>query len=183
MPAFDDVFARTLGLEGGFVDNPHDPGGATRWGITQRVARANGYAGDMADLDPERARAIAKASYWDVMRLDEVAERSARLAEELFDTGYNMGVRLPVRFLQRALNLLNRSHRDTPDYDALVEDGKMGPATLAALDAFLDLRREEGEQVLLKALDAQQAVRYMAICEERESSEEFLYGWLLKRIH
>ena len=47
---FERAFEKLLGHEGGFVDHPKDPGGATRYGITQRVARANGYVGDMRNF-------------------------------------------------------------------------------------------------------------------------------------
>ena len=40
---FERAFEKLLGHEGGFVDHPKDPGGSTRYGITQRVARANGH--------------------------------------------------------------------------------------------------------------------------------------------
>jgi len=179
---FEEVFASTLGREGGYVDNPNDPGGATRWGSTETVARVQGYRGAMSRLTRKRAAAIAKQAYWDVLLLDDVASLSRPLAEEMFDTGYNMGPRIPVRFLQRALNLLNRSHREVPDYPALVVDGLMGPASLAALGSFLGQRGQDGERLLLRALNAQKAERYLSICEERETSEDFLFGWLLNRV-
>ena len=47
---FEHAFERLIGHEGGFVDHPSDPGGATRYGITERVARANGYTGSMREF-------------------------------------------------------------------------------------------------------------------------------------
>ena len=55
---FDEAFHKLLGHEGGFVDHPSDPGGATRWGVTERVARQWGYAGSMRELPVETAKAI-----------------------------------------------------------------------------------------------------------------------------
>ncbi|EPN8859692.1 glycosyl hydrolase 108 family protein, partial [Yersinia enterocolitica] len=43
----DQIINGILGREGGYVDNPDDAGGPTRWGVTQKTALANGYTGDM----------------------------------------------------------------------------------------------------------------------------------------
>ena len=75
-----------------------------------------------------------------------MAKRSEAIAAELFDTGVNMGPAVAATFLQRALSALNRNRSDYPD---LVPDGRIGPATLAALDAFLAVRGRQGETVLL----------------------------------
>ena len=166
--------------EGGFVDNPADKGGPTCFGITQAVARAHGYAGPMRLLPRSEAAAIYLRLYWLRPRLDEVAKRSGRLAAELFDTGVNMGPAVAITFLQRALTALNRNGKDYPD---LVPDGRIGAATLAALDAFLALRgRGSGETVLLRALEALQGERYLRLAERRPANEAFLYGWLANRI-
>ena len=55
----DEIFAGIVGREGRYVNNPNDRGGATCWGITERVARAHGYQGDMRDLPRATALAIS----------------------------------------------------------------------------------------------------------------------------
>lgn len=166
--------------EGGYVNHPADKGGPTCFGITEAVARAHGYRGAMRRLPREDAAAIYKRLYWLRPRLDEVAARSARVAGELFDTGVNMGPAVAVTFLQRALTALNRNGADYPD---LTPDGRVGAQTLAALDAFLQLRgKAGGEQVLLRALEALQGERYLRLAERRPANEAFLYGWLANRI-
>jgi lysozyme family protein len=164
--------------EGGYVDHPADKGGPTCFGITEAIARAHGYAGPMRQLPRDEAAAIYTRLYWLRPRLDEVARRSERLAAELFDTGVNMGPAVAITFLQRALTALNRNGKDYPD---LVPDGRIGTATLAALDAFLALRAS-GETVLLRALEALQGERYLRLAERRPANEAFLYGWLTNRI-
>lgn len=114
MSSFDDAFSALIGNEGGFVDNKADPGGATRWGVTERVARANGYTGDMRALPLETAKEIAKRVYWDPLHLDEF---DPRIAFQIFDSNYNGGQ--TVRWAQAAAGA--------------AVDGKMGPATIAAL--------------------------------------------------
>ncbi len=165
--------------EGGYVNAPADRGGPTRFGITEAVARAHGYAGPMRQLPREEAAAIYKRLYWLRPRFDQVAKRSFAVAAELFDTGANMGPAVAATFLQRALSALNRDRSDYPD---LVPDGRIGPSTLSALDTFLKLRRGGGEKVLLKALDALQGERYLRLAERRPANEAFLYGWLANRI-
>ena len=169
-----------LEREGGYVENAADKGGPTCFGITQAVARANGYCGPMRQLPREEAVDIYKRLYWLRPRLDEVAARSPRVAAELFDTGVNMGPAVAVTFLQRALTALNRNGKDYPD---LVPDGRIGAQTLAALDAFLASRGKiGGETVLLRALEALQGERYLRLAERRPANEAFLYGWLANRI-
>lgn len=176
----DALVEALIDREGGYVANPADKGGPTCFGITEAVARANGYRGAMRDLPREEAAEIYKRIYWLRPRFDEVAARSERIAAELFDTGANMGPAVAVTFLQRTLTALNRNGGDYPD---LVPDGRVGPNTLAALDAFLALRgKNSGETVLLRALEALQGERYLRLAERRPANEAFLYGWLANRI-
>jgi len=178
--AADGLIDALIEREGGFVDHPADKGGPTCFGITQAVARAHGYAGSMRLLPRSEAVAIYQRLYWTRPRLDQVATRSGRLAAELFDTGVNMGPAVAVTFLQRALTALNRGGKDYPD---LTPDGRIGPATLTALDAFLQVRgQSSGETVLLRALEALQGERYLRLAERRPANEAFLYGWLANRI-
>jgi lysozyme family protein len=166
--------------EGGFVCHPADRGGPTRFGITEAVARAHGYAGAMEGFPRDEAAAIYRRLYWLRPRFDQVAERAPRVAAELFDTGANMGPAVAATFLQRALTALNRGGKDYPD---LVPDGCVGPVTLGALDAFLQVRGTRGgEIVLLRALEALQGERYLRLAEKRPANEAFLYGWLANRI-
>ena len=171
----DDVIDR----EGGFSNHPADRGGATCWGITQAVARAQGYAGDMRTLPRAEAAAIYRRLYWLRPGFNRVATRAPLVAAELFDTGVNMGPAVAAAFLQRALNALNRGAADYPD---IALDGQLGARTLAALDAFLARRGAGAEAVLLKAIEALQGERYVALAERRPADEAFLYGWLANRI-
>lgn len=171
----DEVIAR----EGGFSDHPADKGGPTRWGITQAVARRHGYGGEMRHFPRNEATRIYRAVYWDGPRFADVAVISPNVAAELFDTGVNMGPAAATGFLQRSLNALNRQQRDYAD---LLIDRRIGPATLGALTAFFRIRGDNGESVLLKAMEALQGARYLRLAEERPANEAFLYGWLANRI-
>ena len=165
--------------EGGYSHHPADRGGPTNWGITLATARANGYFGDMRALPRAAAEAIYRRLYWDQPGYGFVAERNAAVAAELFDTAVNMGIGTATGFLQRALNALNRNQQDYPD---LKVDRAIGARTLAALGAFLAIRGTGGQRVLLKAMEALQGERYIALAESRPANEAFLYGWLANRI-
>lgn len=171
----DEVIAR----EGGYGNHPADRGGPTNFGITQAVARANGFMGDMRALPRGVAEAIYRRLYWEKPGFAFVAELAPKVAAELFDTAVNMGPGMAGGFLQRALNALNRNEADYPD---LKVDQSVGAKTLAALGAFLKLRGKAGERVLIVALEALQGERYMALAEKRPANEAFLYGWLANRI-
>ena len=175
----DDLIDAVIDREGGYVHHPADRGGATRYGITEAVARANGYAGDMRHFARPAAVAIYRRLYWTRPGFDRVAEQAPRLAAELFDTGVNMGPAVAAGFLQRALNALNRGASDYPD---VLLDGRIGAQTLAALASFLATRGAAGETVLVKAVEAMQGERYLTLAERRPANEAFLYGWLAQRI-
>ncbi|SFP67176.1 glycoside hydrolase family 108 protein [Sphingomonas rubra] len=175
----DDLIDAVIDREGGYTDHPADRGGPTRWGITEATARADGWNGDMRGFPRDRAATIYRRRYWHRPRIDTLWPRAPRLAAELFDTAVNMGPPVAIAFLQRALNALNRGAADYPDIAA---DGRLGPATLAALDGFLARRGAGGEEVLLKAIEALQGERYVTLAERRPANEAFLYGWLANRI-
>lgn len=176
----DKVIDRTIGKEGGYVNNPKDPGGETIWGITVGVARANGYTGAMRDMTRGQAMAIYKSQFWLRPGFNLVAAVSPAIAEELFDTGVNMGPGVPSLWLQEWLNGLNRGGRDYPD---IKEDGAIGAKTVAALQALFKVRGvTDATTVMLRGLNGDQAVRYKNIARGRVASEDFLFGWLLNRV-
>ena len=175
----DALIEAVIDREGRYVTPPADRGGPTCWGITEAVARAQGYSGPMRDLPRAEAASIYRRVYWLRPGFDKVALRMPKIAAELFDTGVNMGTATAVGFLQRALNALNRDARDYPD---IAVDRTIGPRTLAALDGLVAARGRTGETVLLRAMEALQGERYIALAERRPSQEAFLYGWLANRI-
>jgi len=177
--AIDLLIADVIDREGGYSNHPADKGGATNFGITEAVARAHGYAGDMRAFPRAEAVEIYRQIYWIRPKFDQVAQRAPAIAGELFDTGVNMGPAVATTFLQRALTALNRSAKDYPD---LMPDGRIGTATLNALDNYLAARGKAGEQVLLRALEALQGERYLRLAERRPANEVFLYGWLANRV-
>lgn len=174
-----NVLAALIKREGGeeFTDRPTDRGGPTRWGITEQVARAYGYTGPMKDLPRATAEAIYTDRYWVGPRLDQLSEVSDPVARKLLDIGVNMGQAIGVRFLQRALNVLNQGGEAWPDITA---DGVVGPMTVQALRAFCRRRGFDGLNELLGMLTAQQRVRYMEIAEADGRQETNEFGWQVR---
>jgi lysozyme family protein len=175
----DQILDGLIAREGGYVNDPRDPGGETNWGITARVARMHGYDGPMKAMTREQAKTIYRQAYWTEPGFEAVSSVYPKVAEELFDTGVNMGQGVAVEFLQRLLNGLNNQGSLYPDIKV---DGDLGPATMKALTAYRARRGPSGETVLLKGLNCLQGARYVAIAEGRSASEGFLYGWLANRV-
>lgn len=113
---FDAAFEHLMRSEGGYAFHPSDPGGETMLGVTARVARAEGYTGEMRHLPRETAKAIARRRYWDAVRADEMPPA---MRYPLFDAAYHSGPAQAIKWLQRALDVK--------------DDGQLGPMTLAAV--------------------------------------------------
>lgn len=177
--SFEHSFDEIILIENEYSNNPLDSGGKTKWGITEAVARAFGYQGEMRDLPLTMARDIYKKEYWDKLKLDEVDAVSPLIAKEMFEVGVNSGPRVAATFLQRCLCVLNRNQNDYADS---IIDGAMGPATLSALKAFKRVRGDQGILVLNKAMNCLQGSFLIKLAENRSKDEIFLLGWLKHRI-
>lgn len=178
MAHFNQAFDITMKHEGGYSNNPNDVGGETYRGIS-RVYNPNwegwefvdsskraGLRIDDAFLEPA-VRAFYKQRYWDPNRLDNMPQP---IAEEVFDTGVNLGIGRAAKFLQRALNALNRNQLL---YDDLVEDGTIGPKTLNALNVLTNA----DQWLLLKILNVLQGCHYLENMRKSPSQEVFARGW------
>lgn len=176
----DNMLASLIKVEGGYVNDPRDAGGETNWGITRATARANGYNGSMRDMTKAQALDIYRQQYFFAPGFGRVAEVLPTVAAELFDTGVNMGPAVAARFLQRLLNALNNQEAHYADIGV---DGKIGPATIAALRSLVKRRgADDAETVLLKGLNCLQGARYVELAEGRKANEAFLFGWLMNRV-
>jgi len=179
MGRLTNVVDELIDREGGYVHHEDDKGGPTMYGITEKVARLHGWQGKMSHMPKVLAVRIYKDQYWSAPNFDRVAMVSQPIAEELLDTGVNMGIAVASKMLQRSLNALNDSGTH---YGDMVVDGLIGNTTLGALKSFVDHRGANGESVMLKALNCLQGARYIEISEAREANESFVYGWLSHRI-
>lgn len=124
-------FVRAVNLvlqhEGGYVNDPRDPGGETKFGISKRAYPDE----DIANLTRERAMELYHRDYWLPIKGDEM---TSDVATMVFDMAVNMGVGKAARVLQRALGVK--------------EDGVLGPVTLSASRAPGVLSKVATERVL-----------------------------------
>jgi lysozyme family protein len=121
---FDACMPFIFKAEGGYSDNPADPGGPTNFGITLATLRAyegdpNLTADDAKKLTPAVAREIYRTAYWNRMQCGALP---AGLDLEVFDFGVNSGPAESVKTLQRLVGV--------------TQDGSVGPITLAAVRQF-----------------------------------------------
>jgi lysozyme family protein len=117
-------FELMLKSEGGYVNNPADPGGMTNLGVTKAtwenwVGRKSDET-EMRGLTPEKVEPLYKKKYWDAVRGDEI--ENGGVAYLLFDFAVNAGVGRSIKTLQTAVGV-------TPD-------GGFGPMTMAAVQAI-----------------------------------------------
>lgn len=180
MTTVDKMIDGILSREGGYVNHPSDPGGATNFGITQAVARAAGYQGHMRDLPRQTAIDIYRREYVEKAGFLAVAEIDTKVAEELIDSGVNVGPARARLWFQQALNVLNRRQAD---YKDIAEDGKIGPASIAAFQA---LRRKRGafgaQELMLTCLNGLQFMHYFNLAKGGTKFEDFMVGWVDHRI-
>ncbi len=165
--------------EGGYTNHPNDPGGATCWGWTSKNAKARGWVGHISDLPLKQAKEWYYEDYWKKPGFDKIHRVSPKFANELFDSGVNVGPYTALKWLQRSLNALNRQGKD---FDDLIVDGLIGDKTISALTTYLTFRGKNGSIVMLRCLNALQANHYFAISERNEDLEDFFFGWLLNRV-
>jgi lysozyme family protein len=155
---FDAAFAALMDNEGGYANDPDDPGGETKYGISRKS-----YPDlDIAALTEEDARAIYRTDFWDALSLSEVT--SPDIAGEIFDTAVNMGKRIAAVIAQKALKYLGED---------LKVDGIIGPKTLAALNRW----GERDPRALFVCLNGFQFMEYTAIINSRPALEQYGRGW------
>lgn len=110
---FDQAFDKLINHEGGYVFNPHDPGGETKFGISKRSYPHL----DIHSLTLADAKTIYKRDFWDRAQCDKL---HPDLAFDLFDGAVNSGIGQAIRWLQRAVGV--------------ADDGVVGPLTLASIN-------------------------------------------------
>jgi lysozyme family protein len=109
---FDAAFTALIGNEGGYSNNPADPGGETMYGITKRVAVKHGYTGDMHDLPLDLAKSIAKAEYWDTCNGDGLPDL---IDFQVFDASYNSGPERAREWITKAWDVFDAQPEGNKD--------------------------------------------------------------------
>lgn len=184
MGDFNQAYEKTMGHEGGYAHDPDDVGGETYKGVARRYhpswkgwkiidsAKGVGFPEDLEFYDDLQVeiKNFYKANYWDVWLGDDI--NSQEICNEMFDTGVNMGTHRCQKFLQEALNYLNRNELI---YNDLVVDSDVGPATLKALHIYL---QKDKPRYLLTILNVLQGNHYLNYMKKSPKQEKFARGWL-----
>ena len=102
--SFQQIFDRLIGHEGGYVDDPRDPGGETNWGVTKRTAMANGYTSNMKTMTRQQAYEIYYRAFWLRYNCEQMPDA---VAYQFFDAAVNHGFGNASRMLQRAVGVLD----------------------------------------------------------------------------
>ena len=155
MKNFEEIIEQVLEHEGGYVNDPKDLGGETKYGITKRF-----YPDvDIKNLTVEQAKEIYKKDYWDRNRVESLPQE---LWHIFFDMCVNMGRRTAVKVLQRAANNKGRN---------IDVDGGLGPMTIKALKG-----------VELDRVRAFRVKYYVDLITARPEQEKFYLGWFRRAI-
>ena len=113
---YDQAYDLLIKHEGGFSNHPDDKGGATMWGVTEQVARQNGYTGPMKDLSQPFAKIIYRKLYWDAVSAEQLPDE---VRYSVFDAAVNSGTGRAIKWLQQAVGE--------------TQDGVIGSMTLRAV--------------------------------------------------
>jgi lysozyme family protein len=176
---FEAVIDEVIRKEKGFSNHPSDKGGPTKDGITERVARANGWTGPMEELPDNLIRVIYRNRYIVEPKFDCVCVIDEKVGFELIDTGVNMSPVRAATFFQEWLNGFNLQGSR---YANLFVDGRIGEVTLDAFRKYRRWRGAEGADVMVYALNCSQGAKYLEFTQNKESQEDFLYGWVRARV-
>jgi lysozyme family protein len=179
MKTVQEILNELLDREGGFVNDANDSGGKTKWGWTEGAIKAMGWKGSVENLTRDEAYDLYYRRFIIDTGFRFILPISVPIMEELVDTAVNCGEYRAGQFLQRSLNAFNNGQKLYIDVKV---DGIVGKGTRSALSEFMKNRGEEGEMVMLRALNCLQGAFYLELCEKRPKDERFVYGWLLNRV-
>jgi len=147
----NEIIWNTISLEGGYVNDPTDAGGETKFGISKRSYPSV----DIKNLTPEQAIEIYKKDYWDNVNIGLLSNE--KVASKVFDIGVNMGSGVAIRFLQQIAGVK--------------EDGILGKDTAFAINT-------RPAEYVIDELCRRQLLRYADIVIKKPEQIKFLKGWI-----
>jgi lysozyme family protein len=167
MAEFETAVEVVLKHEGGYVNNPSDPGGETNMGISRRSYPDE----DIKGMTEERAKQIYQRDFWLAGRFGEIQNQA--LATKIFDLSATMGVHRAVKLIQTAITYTSdvelKFEAGRPGVIAC--DGIMGPITLTYIN-------NSDPAKLLDLLKREARAYYENVAINNPQEAEFLPGWL-----
>ena len=152
MGNFEIIVPLVLSLEGGYVNDPDDPGGETKYGISKRSYPHE----DIPGMTRDRAKEIYRRDFWELVRADEIPNQ--RLSASVFDMAINAGPQEAIKILQEVVGA--------------AMDGIFGPKTAAAVARHPDLDEAGLEYVLTRIH------KYALLAQRKPISRKFFLGWV-----
>lgn len=174
MADFASAFAATMKAEGGYVNDPQDPGGETYkgvarkmnskwdgWTIIDMAKKGKNFPANLDSNEPlqEKIRTFYETNYWDKVRGDDITNQ--HIAESIFDFAVNAGIIASAKLAQITVGA--------------EPDGTIGPVTLQKINA-------DDPRAFLALFALHKIARYIHICENREDSKKFFYGWIKRTV-
>lgn len=157
MADFEPAFAHLMEMEGGYVNDPDDPGGETNYGISKRSYPLL----DIKNLTMLQAKYLYHKNWWLRLHCDKFLDQP--LAVKFLSLAVTMGAGRCVRILQRAVNEIGDPLR-------IAEDGLIGPKTLAAVNLLC----VQGQATELLDTFKKLAVQYY----KSLNRPKFIKGWI-----
>ena len=174
MADFNEAYISTMKSEGGYVNDPDDPGGETYKGVARKynskwsgwitidlLKQKSNFPKNL-DLDEGLQKEIEnfyEMNYWDKVQGDSIEDQD--IAESIFDFGVNAGPKTSAKLAQLSVNA--------------EPDGIIGPKTLERLNA-------EDKKTFLALFAIAKIGRYASICEKNSSSRKYFYGWVRRTL-
>ena len=152
---FEEIIEVVLEHEGGYVNDPKDPGGETKYGVSKRAYPNE----DIKNLTEEGAKDIYRRDYWDKNRCAELPES---LRHIYFDMCVNMGAGRATKIMQETANAKGAN---------LKIDGGMGPMTVGAM-----------KNVELERVRAYRVKYYVTLIERKPDLAKFYFGWFKRSL-
>ena len=170
-PRVDVIIARTIDqFEGGFVNDPDDPGGATNFGITiadlRRWRKQPTTPDDVRAMTRDTAIQIYWVYYWNAPNIGALPDE---LQPVVFDAGVNLGPSTAIKMLQVILR--------AGGFTDVTLDGMIGPVTAKSTCLA---EQEYGAAVLVNKFCDARAARYRSIVSANPVMEKYLHGWLAR---
>lgn len=153
MADFNLAIAVILKHEGGYVNDPKDPGGETKFGISKRSFPSI----DIKNLTVDKAKDLYKVNYWEIVKGDLINHQL--LATNIFDFAVNAGIVVSVKTIQKLVNV--------------IPDGKMGTLSIAAINS------RDGQDLNTK-FSIERFEFYKRLCEKKPDLLKFLIGWKIR---
>ena len=153
---FFEAIEIILKHEGGYVNDPDDPGGETKYGISKRSFPQY----DIKNLSIEDAKDIYRRHFWDVSKAEKLKDE---LRLDYFDMCVNMGQRNAVKCIQKAIN-------NAPG-DKIAVDGRIGPQTI-----------RESKRISVGRFRSFRVLYYAKLIMKKPTLEKFWYGWFKRSL-